>query len=605
MKHVKLNFFEIFSLDWIILAIFSLIFALLGIFYVFLIITIIIAIIAVTILLIKKKRIKVIPLSTISKVFLTFIFIAGIFLSFYSTPTIFEGRDEGSYSNSGILIAKNHNLKYESTLIDNFEKIYNKGKALNFPGFQYTSDGKLKSQFLPAYPSWIATWYSLGGLNALKFVNLFCFVTFIFSFYLILERIIKSILPGKEKGAQSLAIIGTLLLLTSFPLIIFYKFTLSELYFASLIWMALLLSLKYFQEKSMPHYLIVFLPLLILPFARIESIALLFVLLLIFILKDYTHLKKPHYQLPFIVLAFIYIIVLIFEPSFFINTFENFFKFLSSSPEATSKTTSFLSDDWKNFYLVKIFFRYNIIPFLIMGGVFIIIYIVAYIKKFRLKDVSRKNLVLVPLVFFSPTLIYLFDANISLDHPWMLRRFLFTIIPLLILYTILFLAQIRIKSRWIYGFIVFLLFFANLALFFPRSTFSKQIINFVTYSQNKELISQIEKLSEQFSNNDLILVSQKSSGSGWSLIAAPMRNIFNKQAVYFFNPGDLDRINKKDFENIYLITSVNEEDLYKNIEKEKVSDYEINNNIILPSRDPQESPDVVEFKTKGVLYKIE
>lgn len=604
MKHVKLNFFEIFSLGWVILALVSLALSLLGIFYVFLIVATIVATIVAALLLIKKKRIQLTPLTKVSKFFLGFTFLIGVFLSFYSTPTVFEGRDEGSYSTSGIMIAENHNLKYKNVLIDNFNEIYGKGKALNFPGFQYTANGELKSQFLPAYPSWIATWYSLGGINALKLVNLFCFVTFVFSFYLIVKKITGSILAKEDRKTESLAVIGALLLLTSFPLIIFYKFTLSEIYFASLLWLALLLLLKYFEEKSLPHYLIIFLPLLILPFARIEAIAILFILLLIMILKDYTHLKKPRYQLPFVVLGLLYIIVLIFEPSFFINTFENFFKFLPSTSGTGSSSASLLPDDWKSFYLLKIFFKYNILPFLIMGGVFIIIYIIAYIKKIRRKDTTRKNIVLIPIALFAPTLIYLVDANISLDHPWMLRRFLFTIIPILILYTVLFLAQIRIKSRWVYGLIVFLLLFANLALLFPRSTFSKKIITFPTYSQNKNLLSQTKKLADQFSEQDLILVSQKSSGSGWSLMAAPMRTIFNKQAVYFFNPEDLNKVNKKDFENIYLITSLNEEGLYENIDKEKIKDYEINNNIILPSREPQDSPDVLEFKTKGVIYKV-
>ena len=37
------------------------------------------------------------------------------------------------------------------------------------------------------------------------------------------------------------------------------------------------------------------------------------------------------------------------------------------------------------------------------------------------------------------------------------------------------------------------------------------------------------------------------------MISGPMSFLYGKQAVYFFNPNDLDKINRNNFSNIYFI----------------------------------------------------
>lgn len=117
------------------------------------------------------------------------VFVVGVLLSIHTTPTIFGGRDEGSYSNAAIMLAEEGRRFQDTELIENFYDIYGESKALNFPGFQYDSEGNLESQFLPGYPNWLAIFYKLFGLNGLRFANLLPFMAFILSFYLIIIEV--------------------------------------------------------------------------------------------------------------------------------------------------------------------------------------------------------------------------------------------------------------------------------------------------------------------------------------------------------------------------------------------------------------------------------
>lgn len=609
-SEIKLNVFEVFSLFWVSFAILILATTLFSFFNVWTI-SIFFALLAIlTSYLIKKEFILIEKLDKFSVATLALIIVLGIFLSFFTTPTIFGGRDEGSYASSAILISQTGNLIYESSLINAFFDINEPGKALNFPGFYYTEDGQLKSQFLPGYPSWLAIFYSIGGLKGLQFANLIPFITFIFSFFLIINLILKKA-NYQESIIKKTQTIALAILLSSFPLLVFYKFTLSEIYFASLAWFSLYLVLKYLENKSFENYFVIFIPLVLMLFIRVETIGIIFFFLFIMILKDAKSLQKPLYQIPFVATGIFFVIAVYFEPNFFIDSFKNIIPFDIDKngiiSENTSSNFSWLPDDWKNFYLFKIFIAYNLLALFIMAGIVIL----KSISKFSLsstdrvkKDISKINsFTLIPFVFFFPTFIYFFDANISLDHPWLLRRFLFSIIPIAILYSGIFLTEMFQKNKIFFRLLFILIVVINFSLFFPNIEKIDQ--NFLTFSQNKNLLNQAEKIAENFSVNDLILVSQQSSGSSWSLFSEPMRNIMRLNAVYFFNPNDLEKLNLNNFENIYLITSKKEFPLYSGLNVENdPQEYVISNSIIDPSKNPENKPQTTYYEKQVLIYKI-
>ena len=71
-------------------------------------------------------------------------------------------------------------------------------------------------------------------------------------------------------------------------------------------------------------------------------------------------------------------------------------------------------------------------------------------------------------------------------------------------------------------------------------------------------------MSQQFSSSDLILVDQQATLDGWSMMTAPMSEIYGKNAVYFFNTQDLSKLDLKNFSNVYLIAPKSQASYYLN-----------------------------------------
>ncbi len=592
-----LSVFELIFLVWSGGILLSIVLAILGVFYPAIIGTYLLLAIFAIWRASKKQcdkksgcpltgKLEIKKTSSAEKFLLAGLIIFTIFLSSFTVPTIFGGRDEGSLSNSAFLINKNHGLKHQSKLIDTFGTIYGEGKALNFPGFFYqknsAGDFILKSQFLPGYSSYLANFAYNSNFNLLRFANTIPLIIFLIAFYLILKLFTKSVKSS---------FLGTALLASLVPIGLFYKFTLSEIFFASLIWPSLYFLIKYLKYKkganSSLYYWSIFIMLLPTVFIRIEALGIIFSLILILILKSYKQLQEPKYQTPILLIALFSVISLFLFSDFFIIAIKGLLgSLMNTSTEMSSTKTlsSFIPKNWRDFYLLKLFYSYNLIP--------IFFFAVLGIWKFTKE---KSWFLIAPLFLFGITGLYLIDANISTDHPWMLRRFIFSIIPLAVLYTILFLHYHPIQRKVFHTIIISLLIITNVVMVLP----------FITFKQNQNLIKQIELLSNKFKSNDLILVSQKSSGSGWSLISEPLRNIYNQQAIYFFNPEDISKIDKSKFNKIYLITSDEEFDLYnKKLSLEKVSNYTIVNQIIEPTKKPLQFPRFTIIETTGNIYAV-
>lgn len=625
MKTVKLNLFWFFSLFLIGETFLAILLAIFGIFNSINLLLTTGFILLFFFWLFKRKIFQKEKMDHFSLVILIIIFLEGLFLSWFSSPTVFGGRDEGSYSNSAILLVEKGKLSTSSTLIKEFEKIYKEGKALNFPGFYYEKSGQLKSQFLPAYPVWLAIFYQFFGLKGLKFANLFPFVIFIFSIFSLFRIFLFQKDPDfstKKQNLFSLLPVG--LLLSSLPLAIFYKFTLSEIWFASLLWMAIYLTAIYFSsQRNRAVYYLIFLPLLLFPISRIEGPIILFMFLLFLILEDSINLKKVEYQLPFAVLAGMFFLTILWEPNFFVSALKGVAEPLIPGQKSISilKEKNLWPDDWKDFYLAKIFFTYNLWPFWLMMFTSIFVLLKNFWKNLHAKNHLEFSLPLMPFFIILPTFFYFWDTNISLDHPWMLRRFLFSLIPLAIFYSTFFLKNIFQKSTFVFYFLIVALLLTNFSLFYSWEEslnnsiekeknsgefVLKKRLNFFTYNQYKNLFDQLNYLDWKIQpqEKDLILISQKASGSGWSMLAEPWRNILHRQAIYFFNPNDLEKLDKDKFSKIFLVVSENEEALYEKIEKEKFTDYTLKNNLILPSRQALIAPQGLNFEVKGNVYLV-
>ena len=83
-----------------------------------------------------------------------------ILLLIYSPFPAFSGRDEGSYANAAIYLARFHSLGFQLPLENIFKEEGLSHQLLNFPGFVATKSG-ISSQFSPAYFVLLGIAYSL------------------------------------------------------------------------------------------------------------------------------------------------------------------------------------------------------------------------------------------------------------------------------------------------------------------------------------------------------------------------------------------------------------------------------------------------------------
>lgn len=482
-------------------------------------------------LLINKKNIKFHKDSLLA-IFISIVSI--IIFSHFTTPSIFSGRDQGSLSNAAIMLSKNNKPTYSFPAEKEFFNIYGEGVALNFPGFNYTSEGDLITHFPLGYVSWLSAFYSFFGIYGFIVANAISFFLFLFSFFIISKTYLR----------PSFAIITLLLIISSFVFSWFFKYTLSENLALGLSWFGLSQLIYFLKEKKQLYLNSFLLTFGLLLFVRIEAIAFLLIAVSILILSHKSHEKIKTVLLRKRTIFIFAIIILIFISSFkinnafYINVAKGFLNSFTDGKEISSSTKPFE----KFSYLIRALGAYTILNYIIIGF-FSFIY---FLK-------NKKGLFFIlPYLIFLPTFLYIINPSITLDHPWFLRRYFFAVVPVSILFTAIFLKDFCKKKICFYTLSFFLLL-TNLLISLP----------YFNVQENKNLLPQIEKISSDFEANDLILVDRGATSDPWSMMTGPMNLLYNKQAVYFFNPDDLKKINPNKFNNIYLITPDFNVDFYK------------------------------------------
>lgn len=477
-----------------------------------------------------KKGVALKPSRELIFASIAFLLIAGFF-SFFSTPSVFTGRDQGSFTEAAIHLSQNHKLEFSTTLSNEFFKLHEPGRSLNFPGFYYTSDGNLITQFSLVYISWLALFFAIFGTVGLTIANGVLFFSFLLSIYCVARLFLSAL------GAMPLM----LFVATSFSFMWFSKFTLSENLALPLIWMTALSLMLFLKNRRILHYVVFLLSTSLLCFSRIEGIAFFFVSIVILLShKDARDFIKQNTLrrlfLPAIILLSVFVANIITDIYFY----KEIAKALLPSfvlPKATY-IGQIKNNILPNFYAIKIFYLYGLLGFFIVGGVGTII---AFWK--------REFYKLIPFFLVLPTFVYFFNSKITPDHPWMLRRFVFSLLPVAIFYSGLLLGRLIEEKSFSKSLRLLSCAIITILIAMNLPAFSK----YLTFSENKDLLQQTQTISEQFSANDLILIDREVSGDGWSMISGPMNFLYGKNAVYFFNTHDLSELDLQKFENVYLI----------------------------------------------------
>lgn len=458
-----------------------------------------------------------------------------ITFSFISTPTVFSGRDQGAISEAAIRLSQNHSFYFSTPASQEFFKLHEKGRAQNFPGFYYDTDGKLITQFPLVYITWLALFFSFLGTSGFAVANAVLMFFFLMSFYLLLRLFLEytSALPG-------IIFVGS-----SFIFMWFSRFTLSENMALPILWISILSLMLTIQYQRLLFYLTFLSGIILLSFTRIEGIAFLFFsFVILFSFKETRFYIKERFFQRFFLPLFLFIALFLTNAFIDINFYKEMVKALLPSvklPQA-QYLGNLKNATLPDYYTLKIFALYGLLGFFIVGAISLVIYL--WKKEFYK---------LVPFFLVLPSFIYLFDSNISPDHPWMLRRFMFSLTPLAIFYSSLLIGQWLEKKpseKYAFHFKIAACAISMILVIENLPAFS----NFFSFVENDGLLKQTEILSERFSDKDLILIDQKATTDGWSMISGPLSSLYGKNAAYFFNTQDLSRLDLSPFENVYLIS---------------------------------------------------
>jgi hypothetical protein len=456
-------------------------------------------------------------------IFLVSICLAILFSRFF-VPTIFSGRDQGTYSETAIRLTQNHSPEFSSTASKELFKIYGPGEALNYPGFDYKTNGNLTTHFLLGYSVWLAIFYSFFSLNGFAIANAVSFVIFLIYFYLLANFYL-----GKNKSLIAFAMV-----ITSFIFSWFFKFTLSENLALAIIFFGIYQFVLFLKNSEKIYLFASLFSFFVLLFVKIEALAFLVVLFSIFYFKFGKNKKtlKSIFNKNFVsvstVLLIIYLWNFISNISYYKIFAKGFLHSFSGLGSASDVPVGFFTGI---FYTMKIFSIYGLLAYVIIA-------VIGLLYCLKLK----KYEILIPFFVLIPSFIYIVQPSISSDHPWMLRRFLFSIIPICILYTVIFL-NYSLKRKSLFYLFSFLLIAANIAVSIP----------YIFSEENKGLLEQVQPISRSFSEKDLVFVDQKATGDGFLMMTGPMSFLYNKQAVYFINPSDVEKIDRSKFSNIYFI----------------------------------------------------
>lgn len=478
--------------------------------------------------------------------------ISAVGIGFISEPTIFSGRDQGSIAEAAYRLAQNTELPFSTPASDAFFEIYGKGTALNFPGFAYTENGLLITQFPLAYTAWLGSFVSLFGLSGFAIGNAILLFLFFFFFYHLLRLFVH----------PYYAFAGLLLSLASFLPSWFAKFTLTE-NMALFLFVFLSYSLVlFFRTGKFLFYSSVLLAGGLFAFTRIEGFAFLFLALALMAFHPHTRALFRTYPwksivIPGILFAFFLLRDLFINIPYYKMIGKALNKFLERSGDSTATLVSGVSAS-----LGSIFFVYGFLALVLLGFFGILLFL------------RRKHwALLIPAGIALPTFLYLFQPNITPDHPWMLRRYLFSLYPTLLFSAVLGIALLFSHTRSLPVeapkgkrlFFASLIFLGLITLELPA--FTSQI----AFAEHRTLQNQITSFASEFSDTDLILVDRNVTGDGFAMLSGPAQFLSGKNMVYFFNPYDLAALDTSRFERVFLLTPEESQGRYAAVFGEKLA----------------------------------
>lgn len=467
---------------------------------------------------------------------LVIISLFSFFIFSKSAPSYFEGRDPGAMVEAGVMLANGHSLEFAPASLRYFNAHDSNSLALNYPGFVLTEDQSLKTQFNVGYVSYIAFWYGLFDETGLRIANIWGLIIGLLAVFYIVKSITASII----------AAIGSLpLLILSFPFFFFTRQNYSEPMAFGFLFATIYLVMEFQRKRKSPETYAYLSLLTMFCFILIRAeaifIAPILVGLLLFIAKRKKISLRDRKFIGIIVfLSLVFIVYSLTILPFYKKMVKDLIGYRQGQVTALqfSLGQSIREMLIKISYIFRVFTAYGLplILFLGLGGIIRLL--------LRLRNSANIKLThFIPIILGGPFFLYFLNPMIAMDHPWLLRRFMFAVLPLLVIYSAFFLFTVFGEARTTFVLMALLVIF-QINIFFDYG-FKKD---------NPALIRQVEALSRKFNKNDLILIDKSSAFDDWTLISAPLRYLFDKNAVYVYNADALNKVPPHTFSNIYLIS---------------------------------------------------
>lgn len=441
-------------------------------------------------------------------------------------PTVFTGRDQGSIALASWELAENHQLAFRSPAVDTFFAIYGPGRALNFPGFAYTDTGALITQFPLGYIAYLALFVQWFGLAGLLIGNAFLFILSGWTLFELLSLF----------ASRRNSVLGLVLFATAFLPVWLAQMTLTE-NLALLLFLALTVALVRLEREDDRRFLpLIFVVGFLFALTRIEGFVIAPLALAYILVRP--RLRTHLFALPKIwFIPAIFFLGFLFLRDFFMNL--PFYTMIGKAAFKYWHEISSVAGDEVEPNIGPTLISYGLFPLFILG-----------IASLTLELLRRRSRLLIPILLAAPTLLYLLNGHISDDHPWLLRRYAFTLFPLFLLATVVLWDSFEQKLA------------AGRKSFFALACFgilftlqiwpSFQALRVVEYQMLRE---QALDFGSQFGDRDLILIDRETTGDPFALLAGPLLSLLGKNAVYFFNPEDYARIDRQAFEHVYLLTT--------------------------------------------------
>ncbi|MCJ7792567.1 MAG: glycosyltransferase family 39 protein [Candidatus Marinimicrobia bacterium] len=450
-----------------------------------------------------------------------FVIFFSLFIAAFAHESFLCGRDDGEYSNWAYYLAQHGTYRLKET--DTPKALMT---ALVRPGIT-------KPDFQFGYISWLALHGAFLGIEGIKIGNFLPLIIGLLSLYFI----------GKKIGNKKVGIFTILMLSTSFVLIWYSRQTMSETFSLALIWFAILSLLKAYQEDKSNLFVISLLSLGLFLFTKPEGMWIFTMLLVVIPFlylsqgKRWLLNKKILFVLVIILLFFFYYSFVI-QPVYFNAILKGIGIFIAdlfrrTFEISTGEDISFISKH-PTFYILNILGAYNMLLPILLS-------IPVILKAFLSWRRQKNTLILLICFLVAPTFIFLFRLTLFYDHPWMLRRYLPTILPLSCLLTALFLEKFSGKFKYI---LLFLILADNLLISAPILTFAQfnGIVN-----------SQIKNIAESLPDEAVILCESKALG-----FRAPLRFIFGKRTIFTYANEINNFLNKVTSQSVYVVAAEEE-----------------------------------------------